>query len=73
MLGTTAFSARTEFSVTTGPLGCIKRGRLDRMKVEGVSDVLSTRLGFVIFAGNADEVKRDLWRYVFGIDLRAAW
>ena len=24
-------------------------------------------------AGNADEVKRDLWRYVFGIDLRAAW
>jgi hypothetical protein len=32
-----------------------------------------TRLGFVIFAGNADEVKRDLWRYVFGIDLRAAW
>ena len=56
-----------------GTLGCIKRGRLDRMKVEGVSDVLSTRLGFVIFAGNADEVKRDLWRYVFGIDLRAAW
>ena len=59
-----------------GTLGCIKRGRLDKMKVEGVSDVsdvLSTRLGFVIFAGNADEVKRDLWRYVFGIDLRAAW
>jgi hypothetical protein len=45
----------------------------DLMKVEDVSDVLSTKLGFVIFAGNADEVKRDLWRYVFGIDLRAAW
>jgi hypothetical protein len=43
------------------------------MKVEDVSDVLSTRLGFVIFAGNADEVNRDLWPYVFGIDLRAAW